>query len=84
MLVYNTNKSISYQLMMKDDPFIVWCVMLLFRAHLLTGQSGFLINPIVRLVQTRKQVKKHSIVTARKMLREYHTVDLAVLTNKEG
>jgi hypothetical protein len=58
--------------------------MLLFRARLLTGQSGCLIEPIVRLVQTRRPVLKASITEARSILKEHHTVDLATLINREG
>ena len=78
-----TCRSVSYQLTVKNDSFIVWCVMLLFRARLLTGPSRFLINPIVRSVQKRESVEKHFITEARKILRICHTNDLAVLINKE-
>ncbi len=79
----HTYRSISYQLTVKEDKWVIWCVMLLFRARLLTGQSGSLINPIVRLVQTRKPVKKRAVSTARSILRTNHTSDLAGLINQE-
>ena len=53
--------------------------MLLFRAHLLMGQSSLLIEPVVKLVQKRRQVKHSSITMARQMLRENHTDQLASL-----
>jgi hypothetical protein len=84
MSAHNTNRSISYQLAVKEDQWVIWCVMLLFRARLLTGQSGSLIKPIVRLVQTRKPVDKDAIKEARQILRTYHTADLAGLLNREG
>jgi len=83
MTTHNTYRSISFQLTTKEDQWVIWCVMLLFRARLLTGQSGFLINPIVRVVQQRKAVDASSIVSARDILRQYHTIDLAALINAE-
>ena len=84
MAVHNTARSISYHLTMKEDQWVVWCVMLLFRARLLTGQSRELVSSIVRLVQKRKRLTTKRVNSARRMLRANHTEDLATLLNREG
>ena len=83
MIHNNTHKSISYHLTVKEDEWVVRCVMLLFNARLLTGHSGSLIAPVVRKVQKRRPVLKKAIKAARMMLREYHTVQLVSLIAKE-
>lgn len=78
-MIHNTHKSVAYQLETKDNPWIVWCVMLLFRARLLSGQSAMLIEPIVLRVKKRQRVKDRYIRDARKILREQHSQDLVPL-----
>jgi len=78
-MTHHTHSSISYQLTIQKDKWVIWCVMLLFNAHLLTGHSKRLINSIVRLVQTRKPIETKSITNARRILRRYHTNDLVNL-----
>lgn len=84
MAAHNTFRSIAYRLTTEPDPWVVRCVMLLYYARMLTGQSGYLINPIVRMVQKRRRIEKQSINEARKILQANHTANIAMLLNSEG
>jgi len=83
MIIYNTARSISYQLATQDSTWIIWCVMLLFHAHRLKGRSSTLIISIVRKAQSREKIKEKDINSARGILNDNHVFDLSELIAKE-
>jgi len=75
---FNTEASISYQLMVKDSSFIIDCLKLLWRNHLLIGPSAELI-PAVKKILIRERVSPKEIYHARNVIRENHLGDLKEL-----